>query len=151
LVLTDKPSNNPTLGVKMEEIRTCAYCGKTGDESVVGYHSGSYECGSCWNWRKLDGPAARHWFKAAAMFASNVDMHDLATFMPERAGVTADEFRAAMEVANKIYTATCKMLVEHGVSEVSLDGVIRDTYQGMTSVQYGGRDDDGNRKQPESL
>lgn len=133
-----------------ETIHSCQYCGAR--NKSVSMHSGIYECNKCWNWRKLDAPAARHWFKASAMFASNVDFYDRQTFMPERCGVTPEEFSAAIEVAHKIYNATRAMLVERYTdNEAALDGVVRDTYRGMTEVQYLGRDESGNRKNQESL
>jgi len=68
------------------DIRVCNYCGTEGDDSMIGYHSGSWECQPCWDWRKLDGPAARHWAKVTTEFLSNVDMHDVMTFLPAAVG-----------------------------------------------------------------
>jgi hypothetical protein len=41
----------------------CGVCG-TIYTSAVAYHSGVRECGRCWDWRKLYGPASRYWEKA---------------------------------------------------------------------------------------
>lgn len=38
----------------------CVYCEK--NQGVI--HSGVFECGVCWDWRKLNGPAARYWVAA---------------------------------------------------------------------------------------
>jgi hypothetical protein len=77
---------------EMREERSCDYCGKTESEvGEVSYHSGSKECWPCWNWRKLDGPAASHWAPVFHLFYSNVDFHDLTKFFPQTLGLTQDE------------------------------------------------------------
>jgi hypothetical protein len=58
----------------------CAYCGAEND--TVATHSNVEECSLCWNYRKLDRPAAAHWAKVAREFLSNVDAHDMMTFLP---------------------------------------------------------------------
>jgi hypothetical protein len=128
--------------------RKCAYCGST--DASVAQHSGIDECRKCWNWRKLDGPAAKHWFKASTMCLSNVDAYDSMTFMPQRVGLTPTEFNQALDAAEMIHKATKQMLMEHGFEESTLKGVLRDAYSGMTAVTYYGRDDEGNRKEQES-
>jgi hypothetical protein len=59
---------------------TCAYCGAQND--TVATHSNVLECHLCWTYRKLDQPAAAHWAKVAKEFLSNVDVHDMTTFLP---------------------------------------------------------------------
>lgn len=44
------------------------------------------ECQRCWDWRKLDGPAARHWAKVAETFLSNVDTYDYIHYLPAALG-----------------------------------------------------------------
>jgi hypothetical protein len=58
----------------------CQRCGQT-DVSVA-THSGVEECSGCWHHRKLDAPAASHWAKVSKEFLSNVDMHDMMTYLP---------------------------------------------------------------------
>jgi recombinational DNA repair protein (RecF pathway) len=60
--------------------RRCQRCGIT-DQSVT-THSNVDECSRCWNYRKLDLPAAEHWAKVAREFLSNVDVYDIMTFLP---------------------------------------------------------------------
>lgn len=121
------------------EFKTCAYCGaKNGS---VAQHSGVDECHECWTWRKLDGPAAKHWFKAASMFLSNIDMYDAQTFIPKRCEVDLDAMSAAIKTAEKVKDACKEMLIQHGATERQLDGVLRDTYQTMCAVSYYGRDE----------
>lgn len=58
----------------------CQRCGIESD--TVSTHSGVDECSACWNYRKLDFPAAQHWHKVAAEFLSNVDLYDMQTYLP---------------------------------------------------------------------
>jgi hypothetical protein len=58
----------------------CAYCGTEND--TVATHSNVEECSLCWNYRKLDRPAALHWAQVAREFLSNVDTHDMMTYLP---------------------------------------------------------------------
>lgn len=51
----------------MEEDQICSYCGNPGART----HSGRLECGRCWNWRKLESPAARYWSKAITRLFSD--------------------------------------------------------------------------------
>ena len=95
------------------DARKCAYCGATPSDTVdVSTHSGVEECGACWNWRKLDGPAARHWNRVAKELVSNIDAHDLMTFFPKRIGLGADEFEAFFTMARQIIDKTDAMLDE---------------------------------------
>ena len=86
----------------------CAYCG--GPSNKVS--SGVSNCWRCWNWRKLDGPAARHWLKVSGEFLSNVDPYDYMTFMPKRVGLEQDEFDDVIKAAHKIYDRCYDMMVE---------------------------------------
>ena len=59
----------------------CATCGNPADK----ISSGSPECWDCWNWRKLDGPAARYWIDRLQqaenlLFEQGPDMHDVETW-----------------------------------------------------------------------
>jgi hypothetical protein len=58
-------------------------CQRCGSADNVSTHSGVDECSGCWNYRKLDLPAAQHWHKVAGEFLSNVDMYDMMTYLPE--------------------------------------------------------------------
>ena len=109
----------------------CYSCGLRPTAKIT---SGTPECGACWNWRKLDGNAAVHWLKASAMFASNVDFHDLTSFIPNSCGVSADEFQSALEVAEKIFTASKAMLIEHGRNEEGITHAIQESYKAMTAA-----------------
>ncbi len=81
----------------MSEHGTCATCGSPADKTS----SGLPECWPCWNWRKLDGPAARHWARVATEFLSNVDMYDVTKFLPA-CGLTEDEIGVMLATARKV-------------------------------------------------
>jgi hypothetical protein len=86
------------------EERTCDYCGKSETEvGEVSVHSGALECWPCWNWRKLDGPAARHWGPIFKQFLSNVDYHDATKFFPDTLGISTEEFRTLIELVTKAH------------------------------------------------
>ena len=53
-------SESTSAAVDNRRYGTCAYCRK--NQGVT--HSGVFECSVCWNWRKLNGPAARYWVPA---------------------------------------------------------------------------------------
>lgn len=78
----------------------CASCG-TFYAHPVAYHSGTRECGSCWEWRKLEGPAARYWDSAiehlfvADNGSSGPDLNDYVTW--RRMGIR-DEVVEALNV-----------------------------------------------------
>jgi hypothetical protein len=88
----------------------CHTCGIRPTSKIT---SGTPECHQCWDWRKLDGPAANHWAKVAALFMSNVDMHDVTTYLPKRCGIDKDELAITFKVADQIATRSREMLVEH--------------------------------------
>lgn len=73
-----------------------------------GYHSGSYECWSCWTFRKLDRPAASHWRKVLLPLFSNIDYHDQMYFFPD-AGTTPTMLNEAEQTL--IYSL---LLLRHG-------------------------------------
>lgn len=83
----------------MTEVK-CAYCGA--EDGSVEYHSGVQECRRCWNYRKLDEPAASHWAKVAKAFLSNVDMYDLTQYMPRVVGLEQSELTAVLTGARRI-------------------------------------------------
>jgi len=58
----------------------CQRCGI--ENETVATHSGIEECSGCWNYRKLDLPAAQHWHKVAGQYLSNVDLHDMMNYLP---------------------------------------------------------------------
>lgn len=75
----------------------CSRCGERADRIA----SGMPECDPCWNWRKLDYPAASHWAKVAAEFLSNVDMYDYMTYLPA-CGLTREEATLMITAAAKV-------------------------------------------------
>jgi hypothetical protein len=79
--------------------QTCEYCGRRNQSISV--HSGIWECEECWNYRKLDGPAAAHWAKVAADFLSNVDMYDLMHYF-QKAGLKHEESETMLTAAQKL-------------------------------------------------
>lgn len=85
---------------------TCG-CGKPADKSS----SGSPECWPCWNLRKLDRPAARHWAPAAEQFLSNIDMYDCMTFLPA-AGLSQEEFSAMFASVKKVLDYSREVLAK---------------------------------------
>lgn len=69
---SQNPRSHQSLKPAGPEAYKCGYCART-FPFIVRHHSGVRECGDCWNWRKLDGPAARYWTKAIANLFSNDD------------------------------------------------------------------------------
>jgi hypothetical protein len=102
---------------------TCS-CGKPTDKIT----SGAPECWDCWNWRKMDGPAARHWVVAATIAISNVDYWDTTEFMPKKVGLSEEEFLTFVKVARKIRDESKRMLIEHGAGEDWIQERIQKTY-----------------------
>lgn len=92
-------------------METCAYCGTT--DASVGTHSGTLECRRCWDYRKLNRPAALHWAKVGASFLSNVDMHDWMTYLPKVCGLTQEEASTMLKGATKVELMS-RYLVENG-------------------------------------
>lgn len=89
-----------------QDFGTCG-CGKPADK----FSSGVPECWGCWNWRKLDGPAARHWARVSEEFLSNVDAYDLTKFLPAALG---DERGVDMIIAARDLRDYCvKQIEEH--------------------------------------
>lgn len=87
---------------------TC-YCGKP----TTSYHSGRLECGSCWSWRKLDGPAARYWAeRIPPLFEQGPDGYDFLKFFPA-AGVTTEEVNAAFDTLEKIFEYSKAQIEAH--------------------------------------
>lgn len=100
------------------ESTPCAHgCGRYADK----YSSGTPECWPCWNRRKLDLPAARHWAEVGEAFLSNVDFYDLTKYLPA-CGLTQDEMVTMIESAKKVRDYS-KALVEAGYGEVKTDAV----------------------------
>lgn len=64
-------------------------------------HSGVYECDVCWNWRKLDKPAALHWEKVSTEFLSNIDMYDVMNFFPD-AGLSREDYTTMIQSARRL-------------------------------------------------
>ena len=72
-------------------------CGQPADK----FSSNQPECWPCWNWRKLDRPAADHWERVAGEFLSNVDTYDLMTYLPA-CGLTQEEAIAMLRSAQTV-------------------------------------------------
>jgi hypothetical protein len=92
----------------------CQRCGQ-GDKDVS-MHSGVYECGGCWTYRKLDEPAASHWAKVAAEFLSNVDVYDMTVYL-QKCGLTKEEGYQMIGAAQKVLDYSQK-LVKDGPEHV---------------------------------
>jgi hypothetical protein len=75
------------------------------------YQSGTATCWSCWNQAKLNLPAARHWAKVAEEFLSNVDMHDVLTYLPN-CGLTTEEATTMLASARKVLEFSCQELAD---------------------------------------
>lgn len=90
-----------------QDFGTCS-CG----EPAVKFSSGRPECWKCWNWRKLDGPAARHWAEVSTQFLSNVDMYDLSNYFGQ-CGVSLEEAKTMLRAAAKIRDTSKAMLDAH--------------------------------------
>jgi hypothetical protein len=90
--------------------QTCAYCGARNES--VSTHSGILECGKCWDYRKMDRPAALHWAKVGEEFLSNVDMYDWMYYF-DKCGLTRDEAVTMIGAAQKVRDHS-KALVEKG-------------------------------------
>lgn len=91
----------------------CGYCGRQNES--VRMHSGIYECQLCWDYRKLDRPAALHWAKVTSRdegFLSNVDMYDFMDYFP-KCGLTRDEAETMIVAAQKLERYS-RFAREHG-------------------------------------
>jgi len=95
----------------MADKAKCAYCGKT--KAGVRMHSGIMECKDCWNWRKLDGPAAEHWERVAKEFLSNIDMYDFDQYLTKSCGINPSVLIATFDVAKQIMVNSAHMLALH--------------------------------------
>lgn len=95
----------------------CAYCG--GPDART--HSGILECGRCWDYRKLDRPAALHWAKVGAEFLSNVDMYDVMTYLPA-CEMTQDEMHTMLTMARRVEVRS-RYLKENGAPHTWSDEV----------------------------
>ncbi len=88
----------------------CGYCGRTFPHPVR-YHSGTRECGNCWQWRKMDGPMVRYWLDTLKVFADdaadplNIDLHDSHTW--ERMNIDADVYNAIVTL--KVFRDRCEI------------------------------------------
>ena len=87
-------------------------CGKPAER----YWHGSAICWECWNWYKLDGPAARHWLEVSNTFLSNVDMYDLTMFLPNSIGLTKEEIEVMLNSAQKLHDK-CQSLIDDRVKD----------------------------------
>ena len=81
---------------RVANLGSCA-CGKPAEK----VSSGVPECWPCWNRRKLDLPAARHWARVAEQFLSNVDLYDLMTYLPA-CGLSPDDARVMLRSARAV-------------------------------------------------
>jgi hypothetical protein len=97
-----------TTPAQAPDYGTCG-CGKPADK----FSSGQRECWGCWNYRKLDGPAARHWAKVAREFLSNVDFYDYSKYLPA-CGLTPAEIETMIVAAAKVRDHSALLLMEHG-------------------------------------
>lgn len=107
--------------------RTCGYCGRVYDNPVR-YHSGVRECGSCWNWRKLDGPMASYWTEKIDSLNENIDLYDIDTW--NRMGIsdemtdaimTLRAFRDRCEIAKNTKPGTPEWRAALGYSTIDKD------------------------------
>lgn len=88
---------------------TTCYCGKPADK----YSSGRSECWDCWNWRKLDGPAARYWVeKINSLFELGPDMYDLMNYFPA-AGLSKEEVKAGISMLDKLLEYSKQQIEAH--------------------------------------
>ena len=87
--------------------RKCDYCGARNQS--VSMHSGVYECDKCWDYRKMDRPAASHWAKVGTEFLSNVDMYDLMYYF-QKAGLTKEEANTMLSAAHKLRDYSQKLI-----------------------------------------
>lgn len=70
-------------------------CSHGGDHPAERFRSGVPVCWRHWKWEKLEGPAARHWSKAADAFLRKVDTYDLTEYF-RAAGLTHGEVQIMM-------------------------------------------------------
>lgn len=99
-----------TATVPDEKIVKCAYCGKDGPWRT---HSGVFECGACWDWRKLDSAAARYWYILSLMVASSIDMYDLTSFFPKKLGFSDEETKTFNRLIKQMFEKTEELAKEH--------------------------------------
>lgn len=98
-----------------EHMGPCSYCGLNWGST----HSARYECGGCWDYRKLDRPAARHWAKVLLPLFSNIDFYDQTHFFPD-AGADSSFLSDAQRVLLR-----SKLLLKHGPEHTWSDEVNR--------------------------
>lgn len=104
---------------QMEQIK-CSYCGTMG----ASIHNGVGECQSCWNWRKLEGPAARYWTRSIeALFANNYgsgpDFNDWRTW---REWGIDEEVKQAILTFDALRVRYVEMMRERGVWDENVYG-----------------------------
>lgn len=93
-----------------EKLVKCAYCGTVGPWRT---HSGVYECGTCWDWRKLDSAPTRYWYILSLMVGSSIDTYDLARYFPRSLELSEDEIKTFTAVIRKMHDGTKKLAEEH--------------------------------------
>lgn len=93
---------------------SCDRCGLPADK----FSSGVPECWPCWNYRKLDRPAAKYWARVTDDILSNVDLYDLGTYFA-KCGVSQADASTMLETVHKIREHS-KRLVENGQPLVNL-------------------------------
>lgn len=88
----------------------CAYCGIRPTWKIA---SNQPECWPCWYWRKLDGPAARHWKRVTTEFLSNVDVYDLTEFFPKKCHLRRRDAIKMLEFARLLLDSCTAQIEEH--------------------------------------
>lgn len=91
----------------------CQYCGKNWGRT----HSGTIECGSCWDWRKHERAEARYWtFASHNLFqneeGSGPDLNDMSLW--NKWGI-AKEVSDALTTFKNLHDRYATMLKEHNL------------------------------------
>jgi len=97
-----RDGDSPTCIEHEGQYQRCGYCGRR--NASVRTHSGIEECSQCWDYRKLDRPAALHWAKVTSReegFLSNVDMYDFMDYFP-KCGLSKEEAMTMIGAAQKL-------------------------------------------------
>lgn len=76
--------NTTTNAADAADYGTCAFRspGHTEPHQAERYWNGAPVCWPCWNWNKLDRPAAKHWADTLGEALAKLDMHDISTYLP---------------------------------------------------------------------
>lgn len=113
----------------------CSHCGLVTSEDRLKFRRGMYECWPCWNFIKLDGPAARHWAPVIRDLLSNIDMYDQTQFLPA-AGLSNAEIGAFFKTAERIILHSANLLEQHNEPIPAISPCLREYNEATGKAEY---------------